>query len=395
MITRKFNLYRFFDPVSIAGIASSAVGALGGLFGIGSSNSNNKQQIRLMREQLAAQAKENQLNRDFNAEQARLARDWQSAQTAENRSYMSPVNQMRLLEDAGVNPSMFYSQGQLGSMSAMSGPGPSASYSGSVGSQLANTRPVIDPLTASQIRLNDSISEKNKSETGYTETLDSIQKSLMEGYATLQNLDIKYNASLIKLTENEATQIARMTMTEDQAFKYWRNIIDESESRASLMRSQMEYQQFTNDIRSLIPKSEYADQLRNQFRITKAQADTALEMVSSCIALNYANAYGINVEASFKEKLYSHLNSSQLGKDIMQMVSANSNMMQFNYEFAKDHREMMFYAQLASMGTAIVGDWISMIMSRGKFSPGLSHMDVNNNSDYYINGNYNNIRNPN
>lgn len=109
------------NPLSWAGFGLQAAS------GIGSLISGNKQQ--------KAQERENEKNRQFNAEQARLNREFQRSESRYNLAYQaqynSPAAQVQRLKDAGLNPALAYGNSNTGMVSAQSASGSQASASGS------------------------------------------------------------------------------------------------------------------------------------------------------------------------------------------------------------------------------------------------------------------------
>ena len=95
---------------NVAGAISPYLSIGASLFG---SIFGNKQSGANVDKQLAAQAKENELNRKFNAEQALLSFQRNKALINDYRKYSDPKNQMALLERAGLNPNL--AVGGLGS----------------------------------------------------------------------------------------------------------------------------------------------------------------------------------------------------------------------------------------------------------------------------------------
>lgn len=122
---------------------------LGGIVGAGASIYNSIQSNRWNQTMLNAQRQENQLNRDFNANEAALQRQYGLDVMHEQQRYNSPQEFVKRLQAAGLNPALAY--GQLGSDAATAPGGSAASYSGSI---TPTAYQGLDPLAASQAAKN-------------------------------------------------------------------------------------------------------------------------------------------------------------------------------------------------------------------------------------------------
>lgn len=119
------------ETALLVGAGASAAGGLANGF-ISSSSSKN-----IADKQINAQKQENQINRDWQTEQAEIARnfnqservaaqDWQKAMIDFQNEYNSPVNQAARYRDAGLNPNVVMS-GQSQSISATPSGSPQSS----------------------------------------------------------------------------------------------------------------------------------------------------------------------------------------------------------------------------------------------------------------------------
>lgn len=166
----------FFTDVlgGMTGIGAGLSG-IGGLLGSLFSNSSANKQLK-------AQQQENQLNRDFNAQQAQLNREFQVQMMDKENEYNDPTNVVSRLQRAGINPAVAFGQFANGSSAAS---GSQASFSGGVGTSLPDWTGLSSPgnsilqseMTKAQIRLADSQSRKLDSETDWMQVLnDDIHK---------------------------------------------------------------------------------------------------------------------------------------------------------------------------------------------------------------------------
>lgn len=105
-----------FDWASAA--ISGGTSLLGGIFGAAQANANRK-----------FQAREAQKQRDFNHAEAQLARSYNTAMVDSQNRYNSPAAMAQRYKDAGMNPALAMSGGNLGSVGIGSAPAASSSAS--------------------------------------------------------------------------------------------------------------------------------------------------------------------------------------------------------------------------------------------------------------------------
>lgn len=142
------HLFNNFSPKKKCGAEIGAAALTGGLGFLGSIYSNSKQSDNIDY-QLAAQQKENQLNRDWQTQEAEKARQFTAQQVVQQNQfqsdlqaqqqkynlesmkqqayYNSPVYQRQQLQAANINPQVYFGQqSSFGGSSAQSGGTPSA-----------------------------------------------------------------------------------------------------------------------------------------------------------------------------------------------------------------------------------------------------------------------------
>ena len=125
-------------------VGGALVGGVSSFLGQKSANNTN---IKLARENNAFNAAEAEKARNFNSQEAALAREFNAAEAEKQRAYntamyekslawRSPANQIKMMQEAGLNP-LNFQQGSVSdsapTSSAASGPsasGPSASSAG-------------------------------------------------------------------------------------------------------------------------------------------------------------------------------------------------------------------------------------------------------------------------
>ncbi|UPW41723.1 DNA pilot protein [Peromfec virus RodF8_9] len=276
----KLNCY--WVPALIGAAASVA----GSIIGNSQSGSNVKSQ-------LAAQSRENAINRQFNASEAEKNRQFQQSQIADYRAYNSPANQAKLMQEAGYHP--MAALGQFGSMDAGISSGAQASSSGgispvgyspldlsSVGQQIAN------------IDLMRSQAEKNRADAHQSESEALSNDALRDGLVTLQNIEVEYSPllheanisqmraqvnhlnQLVEQSKEEIANIAASTLNirEDTLSKSWDNAwkkatldsrIRTEAARAGLTETQYKYEMASFALRLMNLQADTNDKLQSAF----------------------------------------------------------------------------------------------------------------------------------
>lgn len=224
-------LFSDFRPSLKCGAAAVAAPIVGSIAGAAIQSDTASSNVN---KQLRAQSQENQLNRDWQTEQAEIARQWQAGQTQQQNLFQtelaaqqqkynlqsmqqqarlnSPVYQRQQLEAAGINPQVYFgNQSSFSGSSAVAGGSPSAPAPGhgaTVGS-VQGLSPVgfqptdlkVPELMSSFGSLMSGIANAKKSgvETSFLEaSLESrIKEAVAKGdmaetAAALQELDLAF-----------------------------------------------------------------------------------------------------------------------------------------------------------------------------------------------------------
>lgn len=95
------------------GWAKLGVSALSGISNLLSGNKSIDKQIK-------AQNEENQKNREYNLMLAQQQNQWNQEQWERENEYNTPVNQLKRMQEAGLNPDLAYGNGAAQSLSASS-----------------------------------------------------------------------------------------------------------------------------------------------------------------------------------------------------------------------------------------------------------------------------------
>lgn len=161
-------------------------------------NAFNSNEAALAR---AFNAEEAEKARQFSASEAEkarnLSRQWQLEDWERENAYNSPANQIKLMQDAGLNPLLFNESVSNASMSgAMSPSSPSGvAASASPASAAAQGQlAIINPsLQAAQTRLADAQAQKAESDIDLNKQHQERIKALLDGELKLQNSQYQVN----------------------------------------------------------------------------------------------------------------------------------------------------------------------------------------------------------
>lgn len=213
---------------------------LGGIVGAGSSIFNTIQSQKWNQTMLNAQRQENQLNRDFNANEAALQRQYGLDVMHEQQRYNSPQEFVKRLQAAGLNPALAY--GQLGSDAATAPGGSAAASSGSISPTAYQG---LDPLAASQAAKNfaeaSNINQdtRNKAFEGtILETESTFREPFLRGQIALQNVQINLGNSQKNFTDAQTNQAYQQTKNLTQEFDNLKAMFDNIQKQTDLLDEQ-------------------------------------------------------------------------------------------------------------------------------------------------------------
>lgn len=190
---------------------SPAIGALSGVFaGIGAN--------RRQKQALAWQSKENEIARNYNAEQAQLAFERQSRFNErmydKNNAYNTPFAQSQRLAAAGLNKDLIYGNGVGGlvSSSMPSSSSPTASTSPSDMGSLVSSTPTLGESIMSGILAAKTIAEIRNIEADTSKKngeltsidLNNIKEAATQGsQIELANMQVNLSKSVLDLNEKQ------------------------------------------------------------------------------------------------------------------------------------------------------------------------------------------------
>lgn len=283
------------------GMVSSLLGGIGSFF---SGQSSQKKMLE-------AQQKENQLNRDFNAQQAQLARDYNTRMVDAQNRYNSPVETMKRLQAAGLNPNLVY--GGFGSTGSV-GPGStgtSASSSGSISPIMPDTSGLTSaghsPLEAAQVRLLEAQAKKTDAERDLTAEELKWLPQINEGVVKLNNSNIRLTDMRSDLTDSEKNRVAKDIEQIQASTDLLKQNIENARSERHLTQHQIYSYMIDNYIKSQSAQS-IIENYANEAKISKAEATYRAQQLIAAIAVDNS-VVGVNV-ADVKLKHWQRISQS-------------------------------------------------------------------------------------
>lgn len=219
------------------GWAGLGVKAFGGLLSDFLSSRNNSKMIKAQRE-------ENALTREFNAAEAQKSRDFALDMFNRENSYNDPRSVITRLQRAGVNPALAYG----GFANSAAGSVPNPAFSGGAISPMSMdysgirsaSNSINETLLAeSQARLNDAEARKLDKETGWVDTLKSLDAQLKT-----EGLNLAKLLPQAKLKEMEFTEAN--TEESKQRAEHLKVVMEDIQKNWKLLEGKIEEQDLKN-----------------------------------------------------------------------------------------------------------------------------------------------------
>lgn len=278
-----------------AGVVTSLVGSIFG----------NKQSKDNVKYQMEMQRRENALNREFNMREAEKNRLFQQSQIMDYRRYNSPVNQARLMEEAGYHP--MSALGQFGNIDAGLSTGSQASSNGSispVGYQpldLASTSRIM-----AETEVLKSQARKNNADADDAEARAATENLLRDGAFKLQNVQVDLNNAKIRMTQEQADMFTATASQMNKTVEHIQGLIDKlkwetKSARWQSLSDQFDYVFKYNTTRSAIDAF-------------NAENDYKMSVYDYKKAVAWWTAEFLNLRADTSQKFASAFYHSEMGK---------------------------------------------------------------------------------
>lgn len=340
--------------------------------GLGSDVFNALWSSKQQKEMLAAQAVENQKNRDFNERMVNQANMWNLAQWNRQNEYNLPANEIVRLKQAGINPALYYSKGGM-SLSGSVAPSPVASSSGGISPVPFVSAKLDNMMALAQIDNIKADTANKRSEGSILESDAKIRDALNTGMLDLNNAKITLAGSQSTLTEEQvkliAPQIRQLNANIDSIY----TTIDKIKAETNLLDSQAFYQGVMNKHADRLLTAQY-DSYRQQISESKARETLTFAEFRQCVALlpyiiaeKTASIQNIKSETALNGYKAGNLKIDSLKK---KAEAVNTILSRQGISLTNGLLDIQFRAEAAAKGTAyqIFNDNVFMQVLGGAFA---------------------------
>lgn len=309
----------------IGGIGGAAISAIGSFFG----NKSNRKQ--------SAEAFERESK--FAREERLAQQQWIEQMYEKNNSYNSPAAQMQRLKDAGLNPDLMYSRGDVGNATAPEAPAqaPTPRFNVIPTNTYGQTAQIAADagLKAAQARLASSESKKADTEESLLTADYLLRKARTESDIELNNSTIYVNHELGQLNHAEAEVAAKKLQEIDVAMSEARERINTMKAQQSQISENLVQMKFDRYLRSnefeLLCKKTYQDMKESNSRINLNVAE-----VQDMMATQLARVMNLNA-STYMQKKQGMLASEQTMTELYKQtgIDISNQHAKFNFDQAK------------------------------------------------------------
>lgn len=311
---------------AIGALGGAAISAIGSFFG-------NRSNRKASREAFERESK-------FAREERLAQQQWIEQMYEKNNSYNSPAAQMQRMKEAGLNPDLMYSRGDVGNATAPEAPQqamtprfnviPTNTY-GQTAQIAADAG-----LKAAQARLADSQSKKTDTEESLLTADYLLRKARTESDIELNNSTIYVNHELGQLNHAEAEVAAKKLQEIDIAMSEVRERINTMKAQQSEIDEKIVQMKFDRYLRSqefeLLCKKTYQEMKESNSRINLNAAE-----VQDMMATQLARVMNLNA-STYMQKKQGMLASEQTMTELYKQtgIDISNQHAKFNFDQAKD-----------------------------------------------------------
>ena len=311
---------------AIGALGGAAISAIGNWFG----NRSNRKASREAFERESKFAREERLSQQ----------QWIEQMYEKNNSYNSPAAQMQRLKDAGLNPDLMYSRGDVGNATAPEAPQQAMTprYNVIPTNTYGQTAQIAADagLKAAQARLADSQSKKTDTEESLITADYLLRKARTESDIELNNSTIYVNHELGQLNHAEAEVAAKKLQEIDVAMSEARERINTMKAQQSEIDEKIVQLKFDRYLRSqefeLLCKKTYQDMKESNSRINLNAAE-----VQDMMATQLARVMNLNA-STYMQKKQGMLASEQTMTELYKQtgIDISNQHAKFNFDQAKN-----------------------------------------------------------
>ncbi len=330
----------------IGGIGGAAISAIGSFFG----NKSNRKQ--------SAEAFERESK--FAREERLAQQQWIEQMYEKNNSYNSPAAQMQRLKDAGLNPDLMYSRGDVGNATAPEAPAqaPTPRFNVIPSNTYGQTAQIAADagLKAAQARLADSQGKKADTEESLLTADYLLRKARTESDIELNNSTIYVNHELGQLNHAEAEVAAKKLQEIDVAMSEARERINTLKAQQSEIDEKLVQMRFDRYLRSkefeLLCKKTYQDIKESNSRISLNASE-----IQDIMATQLARVMNLNA-STYMQKKQGMLASEQTVTELYKQtgIDISNQHAKFNFDQAKSWDSTERFTNVATT-------WINSISS--------------------------------
>ena len=309
----------------IGGIGGAAISAIGSFFG----NKSNRKQ--------SAEAFERESK--FAREERLAQQQWIEQMYEKNNSYNSPAAQMQRLKEAGLNPDLMYSRGDVGNATAPEAPQQAATprYNVIPTNTYGQTAQIAADagLKAAQARLASSESKKTDTEESLLTADYLLRKARTESDIELNNSTIYVNHELGQLNHAEAEVAAKKLQEIDVSMSEARERINTLKAQQAQIDENMVQMKFDRYLRSkefeLLCKKTYQDMKESNSRLNLNVAE-----VQDIMATQLARVMNLNA-STYMQKKQGMLAGEQTMTELYKQtgIDISNQHAKFNFDQAK------------------------------------------------------------
>lgn len=292
----------------LIGAAGSIGGALiGGITSLFGGKKTNDTSLKVARENNQFNAAEAEKARKFNSQEAALAREFNAHEAEKQRAYntamyekslawRSPANQIKLMQEAGLNP-LNFQQGSVSdsapTSSAASGPsasGPAASSAG-----LPQLHNPVDASAFSQIASALSDVRLKEAQANQADAVTLTEQLMRNGKVELQNSQISLNVANASLTKAQEAKVGKELVKLDTEVQHLQSSIDNLKANTSYTQEMERYQSLKSEEQRKV-NAQLDERLQAELRQIKAAANLSDAQRTQVIEM----ARGIAIDNFFK-----------------------------------------------------------------------------------------------
>lgn len=310
----------------IGGIGGAAISAIGSFFG----NKSNRKQ--------SAEAFERESK--FAREERLAQQQWIEQMYEKNNSYNSPAAQMQRMKDAGLNPDLMYSRGDVGNATAPEAPAqaPTPRFNVIPTNTYGQTAQIAADagLKAAQAKLASSESKKADTEESLLTADYLLRKARTESDIELNNSTIYVNHELGQLNHAEAEVAAKKLQEIDVAMSEARERINTMKAQQAEIDEKIVQMKFDRYLRSkefeLLCQKTYQEIKESNSRIALNAAE-----VQDMMATQMARVMNLNA-STYMMKKQGLLASEQTMTELYKQtgIDISNQHAKFNFDQARD-----------------------------------------------------------